>query len=259
MKSMILSFAIAAAIFAANAAHAATVLITGSNRGLGLEFTRQYAAAGWTVIATARNVGDATELKALAQKHKNISVKPLDVVDAQSIKTLAAELKGQPIDVVINNAGVLGDKPGQTLGGFQLETFQQVMGVNAFGALAVSEALRDNVIASDQKKIVSVTSGSGVLSGGGGGGNTYFYGASKTALNMLMRGLANDLRSKGVIVGVVAPGAVDTDMRRQVVGDRAANDQRPEDSVASMRRVIERLTLAQSGRPLNYDGREMPW
>jgi len=259
MRTLFNSLVIVLGLFSISAAQAATVLVTGSNRGLGLEFVRQYAAAGWTVIATARNLTGAAELQALASAHKNIALKTLDVVDDASVKALVTDLNGMPIDVLINNAGVLGEKPGQTLGSFNQRTFQQVMITNAYAPLAISDALRANVAASTQKKIVAITSGAGIISFESRGGNTYFYSASKTALNMLMRGLAADVRRDKIIVGVIAPGAVDTDMRREVVGSAAANDQRPEDSVASMRQVIENLTPAQSGLPLNYDGQQLPW
>jgi NAD(P)-dependent dehydrogenase (short-subunit alcohol dehydrogenase family) len=259
MKSILASILFAAAVFVAGIAQAATVLITGANRGLGLEFARQYAADGWTVIATARNLNGADELKKLSAAHRNLTLKTLDVADQQSIATLAKDLKGTPIDVLINNAGVLGAPLDQTLGSLKYETFQEVMAVNTYGPLALSEALRENVIASTQKKIVAITSGSGIISGRAPGGRNYFYGTSKLALNMVMRGLASDLRSQGVVVGIIAPGAVDTDMRRQVVGDRASQDLRPEVSIGEMRKVIAGLTLAKSGIPLNYDGRELPW
>lgn len=259
MRRFFLALLIVAGTAATSAAHAATVLITGSNRGIGLEFVKQYAADGWTVIATARDINDAKELKALATANKNVSLKQLDIVDEDSVKALARDLKGKPIDILINNAGVLGDIPSQTFGGYKLSVFQQVMNINAFGALAVSEALHNNVIASGQKKIVAITSGAGIISGKGAGGPLSFYRQSKVALNMGMRGIAHDLKDKGVIVGIIAPGAVDTAMRREIVGDKAINDQRPEASVSSMRKVIADLSMANSGQPLNHDGKGMPW
>lgn len=259
MTRLFFALLIVASTAAAGAVQAATVLITGSNRGIGLEFVRQYAADGWTVIATARDINDAKELKGLAAAHKNITLKKLDIIDEDSVKALAKDLKGQPIDILINNAGVLGDIPSQTFGGYKLSVFQQVMNVNAFGALAVSEALHENVIASGQKKIIAITSGAGIISGKGAGGPLSFYRQSKVALNMGMRGIAHDLKDKGVIVGIIAPGAVDTAMRREIVGEKAINDQRPEASVSSMRKVIADLSMASSGQPLNYDGKEMPW
>jgi NAD(P)-dependent dehydrogenase (short-subunit alcohol dehydrogenase family) len=133
------------------------------------------------------------------------------------------------------------------------------MAVNVYGALAVSEAFRDHVAASRHKKIVAITSGSGIISSPAYGG-TYVYKASKVALNMVMRTLGADLRSQGVIVGLVAPGAADTDMRRQAVGaEQASRDQEPAAAVTAMMRVIDGLTLENSDKPLNYDGTVLPW
>jgi NAD(P)-dependent dehydrogenase (short-subunit alcohol dehydrogenase family) len=160
-------------------ARAETVLITGSNRGLGLEFVRQYAAMGWRVIATTRSPARANELNELAEKFANVSIEELDVLDFGEINNLAEKYQGTPIDVLISNAGVLGDLEGQTLGTFDYANFQTVMGVNVYGALAVSEAFREHVVASGQKKIIGITSGAGIISRGGGGGNIYFYRASK--------------------------------------------------------------------------------
>ena len=135
---------------------AATVLVTGSNRGIGLEFVKQYAAQGWTVIATTRHPAEAKELNELAAKNKKITVEKMDLLDVDGIKALAAKYKGKPIDLLLNNAGYLGDAPGQTLGSFDKKTFEQVFGTNVFGTLSVTEAFKDNVIASQQKKIVDL-------------------------------------------------------------------------------------------------------
>jgi len=153
---------------------------------------------------------------------------------------------------------VLGDLAKQKLGSLDYAEFQEVMAVNVYGALAVAEAFREHVAGSRQKKIVSVTSGSGMISVPGNLG-PYFYRASKVSLNMVMKVLADDLRGRGVIVGLIAPGTADTDMRRALVGERAAQDQRPETAVAAMIKVIDGLTLEQSGLPFNYNGRQLPW
>jgi NAD(P)-dependent dehydrogenase (short-subunit alcohol dehydrogenase family) len=256
---MIAWLAFAASLAAVSLAGATTVLITGSNRGLGLEFAKEYSERGWTVIATTRNPESATELKALAAKYPNLVIEKLDVLDQPGIEALAAKYQGRPIDILINNAGILGDLHGQTVGSLDYATFQQVMGVNVYGALAVSQAFRGNVARSEQKKIVAITSGSGVISRGGGSKMT-FYRASKVALNMCMKGLASELHDQGIIVGLVAPGGVDTDMLRQAVGaERAAKALRPSQSVAGMIKVIDGLTQANSDKPLNYNGTVLPW
>jgi len=258
MSKLIAVIAFAAFVLSSNA-QAATVMITGSNRGLGLEFARQYAERGWTVIATARAPESAKDLRDLAAKHSNVTIEKLDLLDEPGMNLLANKYKGKPIDVLINNAGVLGDMVGQTLGGFNRQNFQDVMDTNVYGALAVSQAFRENVIASTQKKIVGITSGLGVISYPIAGANLHFYRASKAALNIAMRGLAGDLKAQGVIVGLVAPSAADTSMRREIVGDKAANDLKPADSVAGMIKVIDGLTQANSDKAINYDGKPMPW
>jgi NAD(P)-dependent dehydrogenase (short-subunit alcohol dehydrogenase family) len=236
-----------------------SVLVTGANRGLGLEFAKQYAARGWTVIATARSPESAADLLALAADNRQIAVETLDLVDRNAIKALAEKYRGKPIDIVVNNAGVLGDLGKQKLGSFDYPEFENVMAVNVYGALAVAEGFRENVAASEHKKIVSISSGSGMISVPGNLG-PYFYRASKVALNMVMKVLADDLRARGVVVGVISPGTADTDMRRTLVGaERAARDQTPAAAVAAMMQVIDGLTLEQSGLPFNYDGRQMPW
>jgi NAD(P)-dependent dehydrogenase (short-subunit alcohol dehydrogenase family) len=186
-------------------------------------------------------------------------IERLDLLDTTAIKALAAKYEGTRIDIVVNNAGVLGEIEKQTLGTFDYSEFEEVMAVNVYGALAVAEAFREHVAASQYKKIVSVTSGSGIISLSGSAFGPYFYRASKVALNMVMRVLADDLRSRSVIVGLVAPGPADTDMRRELVGaQRASQDQRPEAAVAAMIRVIDGLTLDQSGLPFNFEGKQMP-
>ena len=240
-------------------ARAETVLVTGSNRGIGLEFVRQYAARGWTVIATARTPETAIALQELAAKHPKIRIEALDVVDVAAVKALAAKYAGVPIDVLINNAGVLGALERQRLGSFDYNEFQNVLGVNTFAPLAISDAFRTHVAMSGQKKIIGITSGSGVISGSVGGGS-YYYKASKIGLNMVFRALSADLSGDGIIVSMIAPGAVNTDMRREAVGaEIAARDLPVGDSVGAMITTIAALSRSQSGRVLNYDGRIIPW
>lgn len=237
-----------------------TVLVTGSNRGLGLEFVRQYAAAGWRVIATARDPQGAAELRAVAAKSTRVSVDALDVTSREAIAALAAKYQGTPIDVVINNAGVLGDMQAQAPGAYEYGEFEQVMAVNVYGALAVADAFREHVAASRQKKVVSLTSRSGIISQPGYRGPS-FYRASKIALNMVMRVLADDLRERGVIVALVSPPPTETDMLRQLIGPQnAARQARPGDVIAGLMKVIDGLTLEQSGGPpIYFDGTTLPW
>ena len=259
---------IAAAMLVASGAHAqprtppsqalrpGTVLITGANRGLGLEFARQYAAAGWTVIATARNPDAAAELRALATTTKRVTIERLDVLDRPAIAALAARYEGRPIDVLVNNAGIGGEPSQQSLGSFDYALFEEAMAVNVYGPLAVSEAFLDNVAASEHKKIVAITSGWGVFSLPRPPG-PYFYRASKAALNMAMHAMQTDLRERQIIVGLVAPGAADTALRRQLQGNTPAPT--AAQSVAAMIEVIDGLTLENSSQPINFDGSVLPW
>ena len=237
-----------------------TVLITGSNRGLGLEFTKQYAARGWKVIATARNPEAATELRAIAAKSRGVSVEKLDVEDVAAIKALAAKYKGTAIDVLINNAGVLGDMQKQGVGSFSKAEFDDVMDVNVFGALATADAFLDHVAASSQKKIVSITSRSGIISQPGRRGPS-FYRASKAALNMVMKVLADDVRDRGVVVALVSPPPTETDMLKQLIGpENAARQGKVPDTIGGLIKVIDGLTLENSGGPpVYFDGTLLPW
>ena len=237
-----------------------TVLITGSNRGLGLEFVKQYAARGWRVIATAREPDKATDLRALAATNRTISVEKLDVEDRAAVKALAAKYRGTAIDVLINNAGVLGDMKAQATGSLDYAQFEEVMAVNVYGALATAEAFREHVAASRQKKIVSLTSRSGIISQPGYRGPS-FYRASKVALNMTMRVLADELRDRGVIVALVSPPPTETDMLRQLIGpENAARQGQPAEVISMLIKVIDGLTMENSGgQPVYFDGTLLPW
>ena len=233
-----------------------TLLITGANRGLGLEFARQYAARGWTVIATARSPDEATELRDLATATGRVTIERLDVLDRAAIAAFAARYEGKPIDLLINNAGIGGDPALQSLGSFDYALFEEAMAVNVYGPIAISEAFLDNVAASRDKKIVAITSGWGVFTLPRPPG-PYFYRASKAALNMAMHALQTDLRDEQIIVGLVAPGAADTALRRQLQGNTPAPT--AAESVANMIEVIDGLTLENSAQPINFDGNVLPW
>jgi NAD(P)-dependent dehydrogenase (short-subunit alcohol dehydrogenase family) len=241
-----------------------TVLITGAGRGLGLEFVRQYAERGATVIATVRDPNKAAELRALAAARSNIAVERLDASDDAGIQALAERCRGRPIDILINNAGVLGEPEEQALGRFSRRAFAATLDVNAFGPLAVSQALRAHVLKSRQKKIVALTSGLGSIAiAGAMPHGPYFYRMSKSALNMGMQGLGADLKSHGAIVAVVSPGTADTDMLsryRSAYGPTTVATVSAAQSVAGMIRVIDQLDQAKAAQGINsYDGRILPW
>jgi NAD(P)-dependent dehydrogenase (short-subunit alcohol dehydrogenase family) len=225
-------------------------LITGANRGLGLEFARQYAAAGYRVFATARDPSATSELKQLTQARGKLSIHQLDVARPDTITALARELAGEPIDILLNNAGVQGGRR-QSFGDIDYDAWEQALRINVFGPMRVCEAFIDNVAKSERKLLVAISSGMGSISDSSGG--SYIYRTSKAALNMVMHNLALDLRPRGILSVVINPGWVQTDM-----GGRSAPTS-PEDSIRAMRQVFDRLTPDDSGKFLNYRGGGYDW
>jgi len=229
-----------------------SALITGANRGLGLEFARQYLADGCQVYAACRDPDSASELSRLAEASDDkLQILALDVTDPASVKAAAAELDGQAIDLLLNNAGVGGAR-GQTIGNIDYEAWAKVLDVNTMGPLRVAEAFVDHVARSERKLTITLTSGMGSLADNTSGG-AFAYRSSKAAVNMVMRSLAIDLAPRGITCVVVNPGWVRTDMGGPHASLTTA------ESVAMLRRLIERLGPAQSGKFFNYDGREYAW
>jgi len=239
---------------AAQSDYTPTVLITGSNRGLGFEFARQYAAKGWNVIATARRPDDAAALKALADAHPNVMIERLDVLDHAMIDALAKRYEGTPIDVLINNAGISGGGETQNFGRIDFSVFDVVMATNVIGPLKMAEAFVEHVAASRQKKIITVSSSQGSITQVRMG-MLYFYRASKTAVNMVMTNLARELKPRGITVALVAPGATDTDFMQGVQIPLG----KPEDRVRGMIGVIDELTLERSGSFTEFSMEQLPW
>ena len=262
MKKLLMAAVAATGLMAASAADAATVLITGSNKGIGLEFAKQYAEKGWTVVATARKPDEAKELKELAAKHKNLTLEKLDLLDLESVKALGAKYKGKPIDVLINNAGVLGTTKDEVIGNFNRETFRQIMDTNAYGTLAVTEALLDSVKASEQKKVVVITSQAGSIAQSRYVGGILFYRMSKAAVNMAMQTLTADTKGQGIIFASIAPGLVDTDMEKQLQGALPIQMPKaiaPAESITGMIKVIEGLDDKNTAKAFNYTGEPRPF
>jgi NAD(P)-dependent dehydrogenase (short-subunit alcohol dehydrogenase family) len=229
-----------------------SALITGANRGIGLEFAKQYLADGWRVYATCRDPNSASELRQLADKSGDkLRILALNVTDPASVKAAAAELNGQAIDLLLNNAGVGGVR-GQTIGNIDYEAWAKVLDANTMGPMRVSEAFVDHVAQSKRKLIVTLTSGMGSIADNTSGGSVP-YRSSKAAVNMVMRSLAIDLAPRGITCVVVNPGWVRTDMG----GPHAT--QTTTESVTMLRRLIETLGPVQSGKFFNYNGREYAW
>lgn len=245
-----------------------TVLITGASKGIGLEFARQFAELNWTVIATRRSAKD-DGLSKLAKERANILIKPLDVDDLDAIDRLANQFSGDPIDVLINNAGRMGDgndptaQFGEMLGSLNYELMDAYFRTNVRGPIKMLEAFRESVIASTHKKMVTISSGAGSFSMPGPPG-LYWYKASKSAVNMLMKNAARDLSKEGVTVLTFHPGLVLTErlapMRSKIMkmpGQEKPFE--PDEAVAGMIKVILTATLEDSGRFLGNQGQTIPY
>lgn len=222
-----------------------TVLVTGASRGLGLEFVRQLAARGDRVIAAARNPGAAPDLRATGAR-----VAALDVTDPVSIKSFVADLGGEPIDMLINNAGV--SAPDGRIGSLSLEEMRRVFDTNAFGPALLTQALTANLLKGQRKVVLNITSTLGSIAAGMPG-FSYAYCASKAALNKISAMMAHEMRSQGVIVVAMCPGWNKTDMG----GPGAPLD--PKDSIARMLKMADAFTIADSGTFRREDGAVVPW
>lgn len=230
-----------------------SVLITGANRGLGLEFAKQYGEANWRVMACCREPEKARELNDLAKTLQDrVSVHPLDVRMPESVSSLARALREEPIDLLLNNAGIYGDERHDDFGKIDYARWAEAFSVNVMGPMRMVEAFQENVSRSQRKIIASVSSKMGSIADNMSGGS-YLYRSSKAALNAVVKSLAVDLREKGIVVVALHPGWVQTDMG----GPNAPT--RPWESVQGLRRVLEGLKASDSGRFLAYDGSEVPW
>lgn len=228
-----------------------TVLITGANRGIGLEFARQYLARGDRVLATCRDVKAASALQQLGANHKQLVVLQLDAANDESIAAFPQQLQGEAVDIFINNAGVYGPRDGK-FGKVARADWQHVLQVNSVAPLLLTQALMANLNKGKLKKLVYLTSKMGSIADNGGGGH-YIYRSSKAALNMVVKSLAIDLAGAGFIAAVLHPGWVKTDMG----GPNAQIDTLT--SVNGMIKVIDGLDQQQSGGFFNYDGSVIPW
>lgn len=235
-----------------------TTLITGANRGIGLEFTKQYLELGWTVIATARKPEKAEDLIQLEIQYPDLlSIHQLDVTDHQRIDALAKELEGQAIDLLLNNAGISGYIPDQIFGRLDYDSFEQVLAVNTVAPLKMAEAFYPHVKNSNLKKIVSVSSSEGSIGGAyeDESGRMYFYRSSKSALNMVMVNLAFQLKDRGISVGLVNPGPTDTDFMRGIPFPLRSTEEAVEDMIEN----INDIDLDNTAAYLNYNGKTIDW
>jgi len=223
-----------------------TILISGANRGIGLELARQFAADGWRVLGTARDPSTAPELASIS----GAEVFTLDVTQRSSIEALCADLDGVPIDALIANAGIavnLEAKPAEVT----QADFLKVIETNTFAPLALAAALKPNLLAG---KLRIATAMSSLMSsiGANDWGTQYTYRASKTGLNAVWSALAREWKADGIICTLLRPGLVATRMTN-------FNGIAVETSVAGMKKVVSGLTIADSGRIIGYDGTDVPW
>lgn len=225
------------------------VLITGANRGLGLEFVKQYAAQGWRVFACCRHPDQAEALQALAKQYVHIRILALNVADFDQVDALAAKLHQEKIDLLINNAGIY---PAGDLKNTDMAAWLEAYRVNSMAPFKMATAFTPHIAASRLKKIATLSSKMGSIDDNTSGGS-YSYRSSKVALNMVMKSLSIDLRPYGIAVVTLHPGWVLTEMG----GPDALID--TQTSVAGMREVIENLCLANSGQFIAYDGQSIAW
>ncbi len=226
----------------------ASVLLTGANRGIGLEFVRQFLARGDRVFAACRNVESADKLSSL---QGSLEILQLDVACQQSMENLPRQLRGEAIDIFVNNAGIYGPKDAQ-LGKVDSGVWVDVLQINCSAPLLLTQLLIGNLRRGKDRKLVYITSKMGSIDDNKGGGS-YIYRSSKTALNAVVKSLAVDLAGEGYCAVVLHPGWVLTDMG----GTNALIDTAT--SVSGMVKVIDGLSTKQSGSFFNYDGKPIPW
>jgi NAD(P)-dependent dehydrogenase (short-subunit alcohol dehydrogenase family) len=230
-----------------------TLLITGANRGIGLEFCNQYAAAGWRVLACCRDPGKADALNKLAARYPDlIELHALDITNHAQIEQLARTLTNEAIDLLINNAGVYPASDKRGFGHTDYAEWMEAFNINTMGPLKMVEAFVEQIARSELKLIVTITSQMGSIADNGSGGS-YLYRSSKAAANMVVKSLAVDLKDKGITSVAFNPGWVKTDMG-------GPNAMIPvEQSVSDMRKVIAGLTPADTGKFIGNDGVVIPW
>jgi NAD(P)-dependent dehydrogenase (short-subunit alcohol dehydrogenase family) len=229
----------------AYASDSPTVLVTGANRGIGLEYARQFSAKGYTVIGTARDPADARDLAAVAKR-----VEQLDVADAASVAALARRLDGVAIDILVNNAGMF-DRSDVSVETVDFVTMERTFAVNTLGPLRVVQALMPNLRQGQRKLIVNMSSQLGSIENSNG--RWYAYRASKAALNQVNKTLGAELGPDGFTCVVLHPGWVQTDMG----GSNATYT--PQQSVSGLIAVIEKLKPADNGRFYDFKGEPIPW
>lgn len=228
-----------------------TILLTGANRGIGLELSRTFAENSWRVFACCRHPESAIDLKQLENDYASLTTYALDVNDEDAINRLAQGLKGEPIDILLNNAGIWGPE-NQAFGSTNAPEWIRVLKTNVIAPLKITEAFIDHVTASQRKIVATMGSMMGSVSDNSSGGH-YLYRTSKAAVNMATKSLSIDLQQRGITAVVLHPGWVQTDMG----GPQAPT--LPTESAAGLYQVLTDLSAADNGRFLTFEGKELPW
>ena len=257
-----------------------TVLVTGSNRGIGLEFIKQYGQKGWDVIATCRNPDGAEALEAVAKDHSNIRIMAADITNNASIDQLSNQLDGEPIDILINTAAYLGPPEPQKFGQIDYEMFTRSFEVNAIGPIRITEKLIENIRLGDDKKVIFLGSAAGSIAQIVPPVTLYSYRASKAALHLAVHNLYHEMLPENVIVSLINPGLVDTRGFLELKPDdpipKELSKMVPEtlirmiqegkipmittfESVMKMLSYIDKLTIDTEPLFVNSDGTPMPW
>ena len=257
-----------------------TVLITGSNRGIGLEFVRQYSDASFNVIATCRRPTEAENLQRLSKERENISIQSLDITNEKSINALHLMLENKSIDILINNAAFLGPPESQKFGEIDYEIFKRSFEVNAIGPIRITEKLIENVRKGTDKKVIFMGSAAGSISTITPPVTLYSYRSSKAALHLAVHNLFHQLKEENILVSLINPGLVDTrgflDLNLdepipkkftsmvpktffQMLRDGRYKMITTHESVEKMIRYIDDLSLESESFFVNNDGTPMPW
>ena len=229
----------------------ARILITGANRGLGLEFVERYLESGDDVMASYRNEDSSFDLIKMSNERSNLKLLQLDVSSNKSLNSFAENLGDSPIDIFINNAGVYGPR-NSSFGNVDEENWIPAIKINAIAPILLTQLIIKNIRSGADKKLIFVTSKMGSIDDNKGGG-AYVYRSSKTALNAVVKSLSVDLENEGIVVALIHPGWVKTDMG----GPNALIDK--DTSVRGMTEVISNLDISSTGNFYNYDGSIIPW
>jgi NAD(P)-dependent dehydrogenase (short-subunit alcohol dehydrogenase family) len=228
-----------------------TILITGANRGIGLELVEQFSADGWVVLACCRSPDDADALRALGKQYPTLELHALDVTDYDQMKALSAELCARSIDILLSNAGIYGPR-GSGFGEVDPVQWREVLEVNSIAPLMLVQAFVEQVAASQQKLVAVVSSKMGSIADNGSGGS-YIYRSSKTMVNQVVKSLSIDLAARGISAISLHPGWVRTDMG-------GANAEIGTDECASgLKAILQSAGPAQSGQFIEFNGDPIPW